>query len=129
MLVHGTEKGSMACLENPGTEGAAQIGDLPVSKSGKIRDGKFHSLLIINTYISGGRIPYHIVVEKNSRCAADFKVLNQGSLWWKADHKSSYIIMLHGQNTHNAGFFWVTNIRLNFSIKSAWFCHLTKTTQ
>ena len=47
----------MACLENPGTEGAAQIGDLPVSKSGKIRDGKFHSLLIINTYISGGRIP------------------------------------------------------------------------
>ena len=27
MLVHGTEKGSMACLENPGTEGAAQIGN------------------------------------------------------------------------------------------------------
>ena len=43
MLVHGTEKGSMACLENPGTEGTAQIGDLPVSKSCKIRDGKFHS--------------------------------------------------------------------------------------
>lgn len=88
MLVHGTEKGSMACLENPGTEGAAQISDLPVSKSGKIRDGKLHSLLIINTYISGGRIPYYIVVEKNSRCAADFKVLNPGSLREKPTTKA-----------------------------------------
>ena len=129
MLVHGTEKGSMACLENPGTEGAAQIGDLPVSKSGKIRDGKFHSLLIINTYISGGRIPYYIVVEKNSRCAADFKVLNPGIAQGKADHKSSYIIMLQHENIIMLASLGLNINRHNFNIKSGRFCHLTKTHQ
>ena len=119
----------MACLENPGTEGAAQIGDLPVSKSCKIRDGKLHSLLIINTYISGGRIPYHIVVEKNSRCAADLKVLNPGIAQGKADHKSSYIIMLQHKNIIMPVSLCLNINGYNFNIKSGRFCHLTKTHQ
>ncbi len=74
MLVHGTEKGFMSYLKNLRAKRTAEIGNLTMTKSGKIRDSKFHSLIIINTYISSRRIPNNIVIEKHGRCVAGFKV-------------------------------------------------------
>ena len=94
MLMHGMEEGCMSYLKNLRSKRTAEIGNLTMPKSGKIRDSKFHSLIIINTYISGRRIPNNIVIEKYSRSVAGFKILNPRVVQGKADCKSAYVIML-----------------------------------
>ena len=129
MLVHGTEKGCMSYLKNLRAKRTAEIGNLTMTKSGKMRDSKFHSLIIINTYISSRRIPNNIVIEKHGRSVAGFKILNPRVVQGKADCKSSYVIMLQHKNIVMLVPLHLNVHRYDFNIKTGWFSHLAKTKQ
>ena len=119
----------MSYLKNLRSKRTAEIGNLTMPKSGKIRDSKFHSLIIINTYISSRRIPDNIVIEKHGRSVADLKILNPRIIQGKADCKSTYVIMLQHKNIIMLVPLHLNINRYDINIKTGRFSHLAETKQ
>ena len=111
----------MSYLKNLRAKRTAEIGNLTMTKSGKIRDSKFHSLIIINTYISSRRIPNNIVIEKYGRCMAGFKVTDPWIIQRKAKCKCAHIIMFQHKNIIMLVALHLNINRYNFNIKTGRF--------
>ena len=119
----------MSYLKNLRSKGTAEIGNVPVSESGKIRDSNFHPFIIIDTYISGGRISNNVVIKKHGRCVASLEVTNPWIIQRKADCKCAHIIMFQHKHIIMLIPLYLNINRYDFNIKTDWFSHLAKTDQ